>query len=73
MDIMATQGLEDSTFVLMNRTEPKLRKMEAFLKDVVRENKLPTKIEATTDYRKAIDGADYVIIMIQVGGVDAFG
>lgn len=72
MDIMATPGLEDSTFVLMNRTEPKLRKMEAFIKDVVTENKLPSKIEATTDLRKAIDGADYVISMIQVGGVDAF-
>ena len=72
MDIMATNGLEDSTFVLMEPVEPKLRKMEAFLRDVVRENKLPAKIEATTDFRKAITGADYVIIMIQVGGVDAF-
>jgi len=57
----------------MEPVEPKLRKMEAFLRDVVKENKLPTKIEATTDFRKAITGADYVIIMIQVGGVDAFG
>jgi alpha-galactosidase len=72
MDIMATAGLEDSTFVLMNRTEPKLRKMEAFARDVVRENNLPAKIEATTDRRKALAGADYVILMIQVGGVDAF-
>lgn len=73
MDIMATDGLSDSTLVLMNHTEPKLRKMEAFLREVVKENKLPTKIEATTDFRKAITGADYVIIMIQVGGLEAFG
>ena len=33
---------------------------------------MPSKIEATTDRRKALKGADYVIIMIQVGGVDAF-
>lgn len=72
MDLMATPGLEGSTFVLLNHTEPKLRKMEAFLRDVVKENKLPSKIEATTDFRKAITGADYVIVMIQVGGVDAF-
>ena len=72
MDIMATPGLQDSTFVLMEPVEPKLRKMEAFLRDVVKENKLPSKIEATTDFRKAITGADYVIVMIQVGGVDAF-
>jgi len=73
MDIMATEGLEDSTFLLMNPTEPKLRRMEAFAKDVIAENKLPSKIEATTDRRKALDGADYVIVMIQIGGVDAFG
>ena len=40
MDIMATEGLEAGTFVLMNPTEPKLRRMEAFAKDVIAENKL---------------------------------
>ena len=57
MDIMATEGLEDSTFVLMNRTEPKLRQMEAFANEVVRENGLPAKITATTDRRKALAAA----------------
>ncbi len=72
MDIMATPSLQDSTFCLMDPVEPKLRKMEAFAKEVVRENNLASKIEATTDRRTALKGADYVIIMIQVGGVDAF-
>ncbi len=72
MDIMATPGLEDSTFVLMNRTEPKLRRMEAFARRVVADNNLPSKIEATLDRREALDGADYVVNMIQVGGIDAF-
>lgn len=72
MDIMATDALADSTFVLMNPTEPKLRKIEAFGNDVIRENGLSARIEATTDRRRALDGADYVIAMLQVGGVDAF-
>ena len=71
-DIMATPGLEDTHFALMSPTEPKLRKMEAFANDMIRENKLPAKVEATTDRRKALDGADYVVIMIQIGGADAF-
>jgi len=71
-DIMATPGLEGSEFALMSPTETKLRKMEAFAKDVIRENNLPAKVWATTDRRKALTGADYVILMIQVGGVDAF-
>ncbi|MCL6519518.1 MAG: alpha-galactosidase [Armatimonadetes bacterium] len=71
-DIMATPSLQESEFALMSPTEIKLRKMEAFAKDVIRENNLPTKVWATTDRRKALDGADYVVITIQIGGMDAF-
>ena len=71
-DIMATPDLQGSEFALMDPAKGRLLKMEAFAKDVVRENKLPTKVWATTDRRKALDGADYVVIMIQVGGMDAF-
>ena len=71
-DIMATPALQASEFVLMAPTETRLRKMEAFARDVVRENNLPAKISATTDRRQALDGADYVVIMIQIGGMDAF-
>jgi len=74
MDIMATEVLRNSTIVLMNRTNRnrKLDKIEEFAKKVVKENNLPTKIIATLDRREAIKDADYVINMIQVGGVDAF-
>ena len=72
MDILATKALQDSEICLMNRTKPKLDKMEAFVKGVIKENKLPAKVTATLDLRKALDGAKYVINMIQVGGVEAF-
>jgi len=72
MDILATEALQDVEICLMNRTKPKLDKMEAFVKEAVKENKLPTKVTATLDRRQALDGAQYVINMIQVGGVDAF-
>jgi len=71
-DILATPALRDSEVVLMNRTLPKLRLMEAFAKRMVKENKLPAKISATLDRRKAIEGADFVVVMIQVGGIEAF-
>ena len=73
MDILATPALRDSEICLMNRTKPKLDQMQEFVKRVVKENKLPTKITATLDRRKALAGADYVIVMVQVGGVEAFG
>ncbi|HOM71739.1 MAG TPA: alpha-galactosidase [Armatimonadota bacterium] len=71
-DIMATPGLESTHFALMSPTEMKLRRMEKFANELIRENNLSATVEATTDRRKALDGADYVVLMIQVGGVDAF-
>ena len=72
MDILATEALQDVEICLMNRTKPKLDKMEAFVRQIVKVNNVPAKVTATLDRREALDGADYVINMIQVGGVDAF-
>ncbi|MCX5646797.1 MAG: alpha-galactosidase [Phycisphaerae bacterium] len=72
MDILATKAVQGSEICLMNRTKPKLDKMAAFVKGVVKENKLPAQVTATLDLRQALDGARYVINMIQVGGVEAF-
>ena len=74
MDIMATEALRNSTIVLMNRTNRggKLDKIEEFAKKVVKKNNLPTEIRATLNRQDALKDADYVINMIQVGGVDAF-
>lgn len=73
MDILATPALQNSDIWLMNRTKPKLDRMNAFVKRVVKENGLPASVHATLNRREALDGADYVIIMVQVGGVEAFG
>jgi len=72
MDILATEALQDCEICLMDRAKPKLDKMEAFVNEVVQENNLPTRVTATLDRREALDGATYVINMIQIGGVEAF-
>ena len=72
-DILATEALQDSEICLMNRTKPKLDRMTAFVERMVKENELPATITSTLDRREALEGARYVIIMIQVGGVEAFG
>ncbi len=72
-DIMGAEALADSHFVLMSRTMPKLKNMEAYANKVIKENNLPSKVSVTLDRREALDGADYVILMFQVGGVEAFG
>jgi alpha-galactosidase len=71
-DMLATPALQDAEFALMSRTEPRLRRMEAFAKRMVQENRLSAKVWATLDRREAIKDADCIICMIQVGGVGAF-
>lgn len=72
-DIMATPALADSEFALMSPTESKLRRMEAFGQRMLRDNGLPGSVWATTDRREAIRDADFVVVMIQVGGFHAYG
>ncbi len=71
-DIMATPALAASEFALMDPAEGKLRSMEDFGKRMAADNGLPGRVWATTNRREAIKDADFVVVMIQVGGVRAF-
>jgi alpha-galactosidase len=71
-DIMATPALAGSEFALMDCTEPKLRRMEEFGTRMLKENGLPGSVWATLDRREAVKDADFVVVMIQVGGVRTF-
>jgi alpha-galactosidase len=72
-DILATPALADCELALMSRTEPKLRRMEAFGRRMIEDNRLSAKVWATLDRREAVRDADFVVVMIQVGGLEAFG
>ena len=72
-DMLATPALEGATYALMSPTETKLRRMEAFARRMIAENGINASVYATTSREDAVRDADYVICMIQVGGVEAFG
>jgi alpha-galactosidase len=72
-DIMATPALADSEFALMDPVEEKLQRMEAFGRRMLRDNGLPGSVWGTKDRREAIRNADFVVVMIQVGGMHAYG
>jgi alpha-galactosidase len=57
----------------MSPTESKLRRMEAFGRRMLKDNDLPGSVWATTDRAEAIKDADFVVVMIQVGGFHAYG
>ena len=72
LDILATEGLEDTEFALMAPSRKRTPYVESFVKKVIEANDLPAKVWVTTDQREAIKDADYVITTFQVGGVQAF-
>lgn len=67
-DILSFPELADSTIVLMDIDEKRLATSEAVAHRINAAVGACGTIEATTNRRTALDGADYVICMIQVGG-----
>ncbi len=71
-DMMATPALAGATYALMDCDETRLQRMETFANRMLKENDIQGTVSATTDRREAIRGADFVVVMINVGGRDAF-
>ncbi|GAB4572095.1 MAG: alpha-glucosidase/alpha-galactosidase [Anaerolineae bacterium] len=67
-DILSFPELADSTIVLFDIDPERLQTSEIVAHRVRETLDAPATIEATTDRRRALDGADYVISMFQVGG-----
>ena len=69
VDLLSFDALRDSTeLALMDIDEERLRTSESVARRVADHLGGDTKITATTDRRVALDGADYVVTMMQVGG-----
>ncbi len=71
-DMFRTQALDGSTYALMGPTMPKLERMKKYADAVISKNGVKATTYTTTDRKNALKGADYVITMFQIGGVDAF-
>ena len=72
MDIVATPALRNSEFRFMSRTLPKLERIKKYADRVIAENGLGATAMITQDRDEAMREADYVIVMLQIGGVEAF-
>ena len=71
-DFLATTALAGSEYRLMALSHTRLDKMEAFVQRMIKDNGVKATVTATTDRRAALKGADYVVVMIQAGGVAEF-
>ncbi len=67
-DILGFPELANSTLCLMDIDPERLRVSEIVAHKVAAALNVSPTIETTTDRRHAIDGADYVISMFQIGG-----
>ncbi len=67
-DLFTFPELRESTIALMDIDPDRLADTEAVARRLAAEAGANPTIEATTDRRRALDGADYAINMIQVGG-----
>jgi alpha-galactosidase len=67
-DILGFPELAEATISLFDIDPERLRTSEIVARKVAQTLQARPTIEATTDRRAALDGADYAICMIQVGG-----
>jgi alpha-galactosidase len=67
-DVLQFPELSHATICLMDIDPQRLKVAELMTKKIIQALKVPAKVIATTDRRKAVKGAKYVICTIQVGG-----
>lgn len=71
-DILSFPALRDSQLTLMDIDLQRAERTAGAARELVQHYRFPARIETTTDRRRALDGADYVIVTFQVGGIDAY-
>ena len=71
-DILGVPELADTHFALTDISKDNLDRVLRLVQRDVKANKLPARVTGTTNRRRALDGADYILCLIRQGGLDAF-
>jgi len=72
-DILAVPELQDTQFAMTDISKRNLDMVVQLCRKDIQNNKLPAKIvAATTNRRRALEGADYVVNCTRIGGLEAF-
>lgn len=71
-DILSYPELSESTISLMDIDEERLNFITQLAQKMVKDGEGKAKIEANLDRRRALKDADYVIVTLEVGGLDAY-
>jgi alpha-galactosidase len=71
-DILSVPELQGAEFALTDMSAHNLELVQRIIERTVSVNKLPATVVATTDRRRAFEGARYVISCVRVGGIEAY-
>jgi alpha-galactosidase len=71
-DILSYHELRDSAISLMDLRPERLELVRDYAQTLARQVGANPRIEVTQDRRRALADADYVILMVQIGGEDPF-
>ena len=72
VDILSFPALQESTIALMDIDPYRLQVAHDLVRAIIERRQLPARVEATLDRAAALSGAKYVIVTIQVGGLEAY-
>lgn len=71
-DILAFPALSGGTLVLYDIDVPAAERTQMYVRGLIEDARLPARVEVAPDLGSALHGADFVITVFQVGGVDAY-
>ena len=71
-DILKVPEFEDVEIALTDISAHNLDMITQIIRRIVAVNGLKTKVTATTDRRRALEGARYVMNVVRIGGLEAF-
>jgi alpha-galactosidase len=71
-DILTVPELSEAEFAFTDINKKNLEMVRQLTARDIRANGKPAKLTATTNRRRALEGADYVFSTVRVGGLDAF-
>jgi alpha-galactosidase len=71
-DILKVAEFEDIEIALTDINDHNLQMIAQIIRRIVEVNGLRTRVTATTDRRRALEGARYVMNVVRIGGLEAF-
>ncbi len=71
-DILKVAEFEDIEIALTDISQKNLDMITQIIRRIVEVNGLKTRVTATTDRRKAFEGARYIMCCVRIGGLEAY-